>query len=76
LSERGLEFEAIEVRHVQVDDDGLGLPPEGPTDGIGLGNTRTRLDMLFGGLATLELSRRPDGGTRVEMRFPYREQPA
>jgi sensor histidine kinase YesM len=62
--------------HVQVDDDGLGLPPEGPTDGIGLGNTRTRLDMLFGGSATLELSRRPDGGTRVEMRFPYREQAA
>lgn len=62
--------------HVQVDDDGLGLPPEGAKDGIGLGNTRTRLDMLFGDSATLELSRRADGGTRVEMRFPYREQVA
>jgi len=62
--------------HVQVDDDGLGLPPEGAKDGIGLGNTRTRLEMLFGGLATLELSRRANGGTRVEMRFPYREQAA
>jgi len=62
--------------HVQVDDDGLGLPPEGAKDGIGLGNTRTRLDMLFGGSATLELSRLSDGGTRVEMRFPYREQVA
>jgi len=62
--------------HVQVDDDGLGLPPGGAKDGIGLGNTRTRLEMLFGGSATLELSRRADGGTRVEMRFPYREQVA
>ena len=62
--------------HVQIEDDGLGLPPGGPKDGIGLGNTRTRLDMLFGDLATLELSRRDDGGTRVELRFPYQEQAA
>jgi two-component system, LytTR family, sensor kinase len=61
---------------VRIEDDGLGLPPGGAKDGIGLGNTRTRLDMLFGDLATLELSRRDDGGTRVEMRFPYREQAA
>lgn len=62
--------------HVQVDDDGLGLPPGGARDGIGLGNTRTRLAMIFGGAATLELSRLAGGGTRVEMRFPYREQVA
>ncbi|HEY4090488.1 MAG TPA: histidine kinase [Luteibacter sp.] len=62
--------------HVQIEDDGLGLPPGGARDGIGLGNTRTRLDMLFGEQATLELSRRADGGTRVEMRFPYREEAA
>ncbi|MET0937282.1 MAG: histidine kinase, partial [Luteibacter sp.] len=65
--------EGDELR-VQVDDDGLGLPPGGAKDGIGLGNTRTRLDMLFGSSATLELSRLGNGGTRVELRFPYREQ--
>ncbi|WP_229238428.1 sensor histidine kinase [Dyella amyloliquefaciens] len=58
---------------LRVDDDGIGLPPDGPRDGLGLGNTRTRLDMLFGSEATLELQSRAHGGTRVEMRFPYRE---
>ena len=62
--------------HVRIEDDGLGLPEDGVKDGIGLGNTRTRLDMLFGELATLELSPRTDGGTRVDLRFPYMEQPA
>ncbi|UPG85608.1 histidine kinase [Luteibacter aegosomatis] len=67
--------EGDELR-VEIVDDGLGLPPEGTTTGIGLGSTRTRLDMLFGGRATLALSRRDSGGTRVEVRLPYREQPA
>ena len=58
---------------LRVDDDGIGLPPEGPKDGLGLGNTRTRLDMLFGADASLELQRKAEGGTRVELRFPFRE---
>ncbi|MDO1529664.1 histidine kinase [Fulvimonas sp. R45] len=56
-----------------VDDDGLGLPPDGASEGIGLTNTRTRLAMLFGGDARLELQRRDGGGTRVELRLPFRE---
>ena len=56
-----------------VDDDGLGLPPEGASEGIGLANTRARLAMLFGGDARLELQRRDGGGTRVELRLPFRE---
>jgi two-component system, LytTR family, sensor kinase len=62
--------------HLLVDDDGLGLPPDGPQEGLGLGNTRARLDMLFGAAARLELRRKDDGGTRVELRFPFREHPA
>jgi len=62
-----------DVLMLRVDDDGIGLPPEGPRDGLGLGNTRTRLEMLFGAEATLELQRKSEGGTRVEMRFPFRE---
>ncbi|WP_267225733.1 sensor histidine kinase [Dyella silvae] len=58
---------------LRVDDDGIGLPPEGPKDGLGLGNTRTRLDMLFGEAATVDLQRKVEGGTRVELRFPFRE---
>ncbi|MGE7139417.1 sensor histidine kinase [Luteibacter sp. NPDC031894] len=62
--------------HLRVDDDGLGLPPDGPTEGLGLGNTRARLDVLFGSAASMELSRNNAGGTRVELRFPYREHVA
>jgi sensor histidine kinase YesM len=58
---------------LRVDDDGIGLPPEGPKDGLGLGNTRTRLDMLFGNAATVNLQAKAEGGTRVELRFPFRE---
>ncbi|WP_235186607.1 sensor histidine kinase [Dyella japonica] len=58
---------------LRVDDDGIGLPTEGAKEGIGLGNTRTRLDMLFGKEATVALERKAEGGTRVELRFPFRE---
>jgi len=58
---------------LRVDDDGLGLPPDGANEGIGLTNTRARLAMLFGGDASLELQRRDGGGTRVELRLPFRE---
>ena len=58
---------------LRVDDDGLGLSPDGTSEGIGLTNTRARLAMLFGGDARLELQRRDGGGTRVELRLPFRE---
>lgn len=61
---------------LQVDDDGLGLPPAGASEGIGLTNTRTRLAMLFGGDASLALQGRAGGGTRVELRLPFREHAA
>ncbi|WP_225562044.1 histidine kinase [Rhodanobacter sp. DHB23] len=62
-----------EVLVLCVDDDGLGLPPEGASEGIGLANTRARLAMLFGDGARLDLRRRDGGGTRVELRLPFRE---
>ncbi|TPG09800.1 sensor histidine kinase [Rhodanobacter glycinis] len=61
---------------LRVDDDGLGLPPAGTLEGIGLGNTRSRLRMLFGDAAGLELSAIPGGGTRAEVRLPYTEHAA
>ena len=62
--------------HLRVDDDGLGLPPAGTAEGIGLGNTRSRLRMLFGDAAELELSPIPGGGTRAEVRLPFTEHVA
>ncbi len=57
--------------YLRVDDDGLGLPAQGARDGLGLSNTRARLAALFGVNASLELQPRDDGGTRVEVRFPF-----
>jgi len=62
-----------EQLHLRVEDDGLGLPETGPVEGIGLSNTRARLRALFGEDATMDLSRRSGGGTRVELCFPFIE---
>jgi sensor histidine kinase YesM len=57
-----------------VADTGPGLPDSrvqfGGT-GVGLANTRARLEQLYGGNYTLELSNRPQGGARVCVRFPF-----
>ncbi|HWX65898.1 MAG TPA: histidine kinase [Rhodanobacter sp.] len=58
---------------LRVDDDGLGLPPHDMPEGIGLGNTRARLHMLFGASAQFDLTRLPAGGTRAEVRLPFTE---
>jgi two-component system LytT family sensor kinase len=62
--------------HLQIDDDGRGLPPGGAKEGLGLGNTRARLAILFGPAAQLELHRKPAGGTCVHLRLPFHEQAA
>jgi len=54
-----------------VEDDGLGLPSGGVVEGVGLGNTRARLDRLFGGAASLRMQALEGGGTRVELRVPF-----
>jgi LytS/YehU family sensor histidine kinase len=59
--------------HLRVEDDGLGLPADGAVEGVGLSNTRERLKAMFGDKATMDLSRRIDGGTRVELRLPFVE---
>ncbi|MFC3654093.1 sensor histidine kinase [Dyella humi] len=58
--------------YLRVDDDGLGLP-EGVSEGLGLSNTRARLQVLFGEAASVALASKAEGGTRVELRFPFRE---
>ena len=57
---------------VHVCDDGPGVPLNGPTrDGVGLKNTRDRLEKLYGTDAELTLRNRPDGGLDAEVRLPY-----
>lgn len=58
--------------NLSVEDDGLGLPDGGFVDGVGLGTTRERLRMQFEDSASLELQARPGGGTRVQLRLPFR----
>ncbi|HVT73606.1 MAG TPA: histidine kinase [Lacunisphaera sp.] len=54
-----------------VRDNGGGEPPGGFTrTGIGLGNTRARLDELYGGRQRFELANHPDGGLVVRVLLP------
>lgn len=64
-----------EQLRLSVEDDGLGLPPGGFVEGVGLGNTRARLEKLFGGAASLQMQTLEGGGTRVEVRVPFRAAP-
>jgi LytS/YehU family sensor histidine kinase len=55
-----------------VEDDGVGMPPGGPArQGVGLSNTRARLAALYPDAHELRIEPRPEGGTRVLIRFPY-----
>jgi LytS/YehU family sensor histidine kinase len=58
---------------ISVIDDGLGIEPEEITPGHGIETTRERLRALYGDKATLEVRKRPAGGTIAVLRLPYRE---
>lgn len=61
--------------HLKVTDDGPGLPKEGsdfPHHGIGLANTRQRLQELYGGAQSLRLETPKEGGLCVEVVIPFR----
>jgi two-component system, LytTR family, sensor kinase len=60
---------------VRVQDDGPGLSHDSPPQhqGIGLANTRARLQQLYGKHAGLSIENSPDGGAVVTLRFPFRD---
>jgi hypothetical protein len=64
---------------VEVADDGVGLrgvPTDGlPGTGIGLANTRARLEHLYGPDHRFELVPGADGGAVARVRVPWRSQP-
>lgn len=60
---------------IEVSDDGPGLPDSWSLDrdaGVGLSNTRDRLDALYGPAGTLEVVGPPGGGVRATVRMPLR----
>jgi hypothetical protein len=64
---------------LEVADNGLGIrvPPDGPfREGIGLSNTRARLQALYGDEQSLCLRPAPGGGLVVTVTLPYRELPS
>ena len=59
---------------IDVNDTGPGLPDsrvQSGSTGVGLTNTRARLEQLYDGNYVLELVNRPEGGAQVRVRFPY-----
>jgi len=61
---------------IRVEDDGPGMASLNPVrEGVGLGNTRARLQHLYGSRAAVELSAQRDGsglrGTSVVIRLPW-----
>lgn len=60
---------------ISVLDDGPGISPESTwREGIGLANTRARLEKHYGELQSLRYSNRNEGGLIVEIRIPARAQ--
>jgi signal transduction histidine kinase len=63
-----------DVLEISVIDDGVGIDPDAPVPpGHGIDNTRERLRALYGQRASLEITRRAEGGTIAILRVPYRE---
>ena len=72
---------AVSARHegrsliLRVSDNGPGFPDDwdpSQSPGVGLANTRERLDRMYAGDAELRLGRDSDGGAVVEIAVPYR----
>ncbi len=62
----------VDLLEVEVSDDGAGLASEGAEGhGIGLRNTRARLEQLYGARATMVVRPRSPHGVIVAMSLPY-----
>ncbi len=56
---------------LEVEDNGPGLTAAGDRDGVGLGNTRARLEALYGEAQALTLRPAPAGGTVATITLPF-----
>ncbi len=58
---------------LEVRDNGNGVPdPQGLREGIGVSNTRARLQQLYGAAHRFEFSNREEGGLLVNVVIPFR----
>jgi LytS/YehU family sensor histidine kinase len=57
---------------VTLGDDGPGLPAGRVSEGVGLANTRARLQQLYGADQQLQLTSIAGGGLRVDLAIPFR----
>jgi sensor histidine kinase YesM len=66
------------VLQVAVRDDGVGIDSRRVEsgNGVGLANTRARLDQLYGDRHRFSVGNHPDGGALVELAIPFRTQTA
>jgi two-component system LytT family sensor kinase len=70
--EAAVERDALRLR---VRDDGAGLEkPSAAREGIGLTNTRSRLERLYGESATLVIGENTGGGVLADLRIPLRRE--
>jgi LytS/YehU family sensor histidine kinase len=63
-----------ELLCLAVRDDGVGVPPDRQTafnTGVGLGNTRSRLEHLYGNLQRFEFEAPAGGGLSVTIEIPF-----
>jgi two-component system LytT family sensor kinase len=63
--------------HLRIGDDGSGMPSvangsPSPDEGVGLGNTRHRLQQLYGEAHSFTIDRAENGGTLVSITMPLR----
>lgn len=60
---------------IAIADDGIGVPPGGARPGIGLANTRARLQALYAGAGALTIAPREGGGTLATIALPFSRTP-
>ena len=63
------------VLRLEVRDSGPGFAPAQPNEGIGLGNTRSRLEQLYGTGYAFECGRPAEGGAVVRITIPAHLEP-
>ena len=79
-----IEVRAARRNHwlrIEVRDNGAGLPSQAEANGVGreglgLANTRARLQRLYGSAHRFELSNAADGGLLVTLEIPFQTEPS